>query len=105
MGLTEIPQKRIAWRCEMKNRRKIEILKLAIKPAILSPVASCLIVGALALPALALIPPPKVLASPLHPAESVIRHHRDYIDPTPGLTWRQYADADDYLYDPHYNWE
>ena len=89
----------------MKNRRKIEILKLAIKPAILSPVAS-LIVGALALPALALIPPPNVLVSrPLHPTESVTRHHRHYIEPTPGLAWRQYADADDYLYDPHYNWE
>jgi hypothetical protein len=89
----------------MKNRRKIEILKLAIKPAIMSPVAS-LIVGALALPALALIPPPNIPASrPLHPAESVMPHHRNYIDPTPGLAWRQYADADDYLYDPHYNWE
>jgi len=89
----------------MKNRRKIEILKLAIKPAILSSVAS-LIVGALALPALALIPPPNVLASrPLHPTESVMGHHRHYIDPTPGLAWRQYADADDYLYDRHYNWE
>jgi hypothetical protein len=61
-------------RFEMKNRRKIEILKLAIKPAIMSPVAS-LIVGALALPALALIPPPDVPASrPLHPAESVMPH-------------------------------
>src|ERR1700674_4338676 len=89
----------------MKNRRKIELLKLAIKPAIISPVAS-LIVGALALPALALIPPPNVLASrPLRPAESVMRHHRHYIDPTPGLAWRQYADADDYLYDPRYHWE
>jgi hypothetical protein len=89
----------------MKNRRKIEILKLAIKPAILSPVAS-LIVAALALPALALIPPPNVLASrPLRPAESVMPHHRNYIDPTPGLAWRKYADADDHVYDPHYNWE
>jgi hypothetical protein len=89
----------------MKNRRKIDILKLAIKPAILSPVAS-LIVAALALPALALIPPPNVLASrPLRPAESVMPHHRNYIDPTPGLAWRQYADADDHVYDPHYNWE
>src|ERR1700682_366776 len=89
----------------MKNRRKIELLKLAIKPAIISPVAS-LIVGALALPALALIPPPNVLASrPLHPAESVVPHHRNYIDPTPGLAWRQYADADDHVYEPHYNWE
>ena len=91
----------------MKNRRKVEILKLAIKPAIISPVAS-LIVGALALPALALIPPPDIPASrPLHPAESVMPHHRNFIHPTPGLAWRQYADADDYLYDrdPHYNWE
>src|ERR1700694_3248235 len=89
----------------MKNRRKIEILKLAIKPAILLPVAS-LIVGATALPALALIPSPDVPASrPLHPAESVMPHQRNYIDPTPGLAWRQYVDADDYVYDPHYNWE
>jgi hypothetical protein len=89
----------------MKNRRKIEILKLAIKPAIMSPVAS-LIVGALALPALALVPPPNTLASrPLHPAESVMPHHRNFIHPTPGLAWRQYADADDYLCDPHYDWE
>jgi len=89
----------------MKNRRQIEILKLAIKPAIISPVAS-LIVGALALPALALISPPNVLASrPLHPAESVMPHDRNYIDPTPGLAWRQYADADDHVYEPHYNWE
>src|ERR1700682_2651103 len=91
----------------MKNRRKIELLKLAIKPAIISPVAS-LIVGALALPALALIPPPDIPASrPLHPAESVMPHHRNFIHPTPGLAWRQYADADDYLYDrdPHYNGE
>jgi hypothetical protein len=89
----------------MKNRRKIKILKPAIKPATMSSVAS-LIVGALALPALALIPPPYVPTSrPLHPAESVMPHHRNYIDPIPGLAWRQYADADDYLYDPHYNWE
>jgi hypothetical protein len=88
----------------MKNRRNIEILKLAIKPAIMSPVAS-LIVGALALPALAVIPLPNVPASlPLHPAESVMPH-RNYIDPTPRLTWPQYADADDYLYDPHYHRE
>jgi len=87
----------------MKNRRQIALLKLAIEPAILSPVAS-LIVDALALPALALIPPPNVLASrPLHPAESVMPHHRNYIDPTPGLAWRQYADADDHVYEPHYN--
>ena len=89
----------------MKNRRKIEILKLAIKPAIMSPVAS-LIVGALALPALALIPPPNIPASrPPQPAESVMPHHRNFIHPMPGLAWRQYADADDYLYDPHYDWE
>ena len=89
----------------MKNRRKIEILKLAIKPAIMSPVVS-LIVGALALPALALIPPPNIPASrPLYPAESVMPHHRNFIHPTPGLAWRQYADADDYLYEPHYDWE
>ena len=87
----------------MKNRRKIEILKLAIKPAIMPAVAS-LIVGGLALPALALIPPPNIAANrPLHPAENVMPHHRNYIDPTPGVAWRQDADADDYLYDPHYN--
>jgi hypothetical protein len=79
----------------MKNRRKIEILKRAIKPAIMSPVPS-LIVGALALPALALIPPPDFPASrPLHPAESVMPHHRNFIDPAPALAGRQYADADD----------
>src|SRR5258708_2273780 len=90
----------------MKNRRTIEILKLAAKPALKMSSVTSLIIGALALPALALIPPPNVPASRLlHPAESVMPHHRNYIDPTPGLAWRQYADADDYLYDPHYNWE
>jgi hypothetical protein len=89
----------------MKHRRKIDILNLAIKPVILSPVAS-LIVGALAPPAFALIPPPNVLVSrPLHPPESVMPQHRNYVDPTPELAWRQCADAGDYLYDPRYHWE
>jgi hypothetical protein len=89
----------------MKNRRNIEILKPAIRPAIMLSVAT-LIVGALALPALALIPSPNIPARrSLHPAESVMPHHRNYIHPRPGLAWQQYADADDYLYDPHYNWE
>jgi hypothetical protein len=91
----------IRRRFEMKNPRKIDILKLAIKPAIILPVAS-LIVGALALPALAIIPPNVSASRSLHPAESVMPHHRNFIDPTPGLAWRQYADAD-YLYEPHYN--
>jgi len=89
----------------MKNRGQIDILKPATKPAIVLPVAS-LIIGGLAFPALALIPPTNLPASrPLHPAVSVMPQHRSFIDSTPGLAWRQYADADDYLYDPHYQRE
>jgi hypothetical protein len=95
----------IPWSFEMKNRRKMGILKRAIKPAIISPIPS-LIIGALALPALALIPPPDFPASrPLHPAKSVVSHHRNFIDPTPALARRRYADADDYRYDPRYSRE